>query len=96
MPAGRAPCSTRPRRGVPVAAIAAELDLSARTLRRRCLARFGFGPQHLGRVLRLQRAVSRRREGRPWGDVAAAVGYVDQQHLAREVRALTGRTPTQL
>ena len=83
-------------RGVPVAAIAADLDLSARTLRRRCLGRFGFGPQHLGRVLRLQRAVTRRREGRPWGDVAAAVGYADQQHLAREVRALTGRTPTQL
>ncbi|MFC5065565.1 helix-turn-helix domain-containing protein [Actinomycetospora atypica] len=83
-------------RGVPVAAIADRLDLSARTLRRRCLTRFGYGPQHLGRVLRLQRAVTRRRDGRAWGDVAADSGYVDQQHLAREVRALTGRTPSAL
>jgi AraC-like DNA-binding protein len=83
-------------RGDSVGAIADRLGLSARTLRRRCLARFGYGPQHLGRVLRLQRAVTRRRDGLAWGDVAAVSGYVDQQHLAREVRALTGRTPTQL
>ncbi|MDL5157497.1 helix-turn-helix domain-containing protein [Actinomycetospora termitidis] len=83
-------------RGVPVAAIADEVGLSARTLQRRCRARFGYGPQHLHRVLRLQRALTRRREGISWADTAAAVGYVDQQHLSREARALTGRAPTAL
>lgn len=83
-------------RGVAVGDIAAALDLSARTLHRRCRSRFGYGPQHLARVLRLQRALAGRRGGGRWAAVAAAVGYVDQQHLAREARALTGRAPSAL
>lgn len=83
-------------RGVPVAAIADRLGWSARTLHRRCRTRFGYGPQHLHRVLRLRRALTRRRDGSGWAAVAAEVGYVDQQHLARETRALTGRSPSAL
>lgn len=82
--------------GTPVATIAARAGLSARTLQRRCHARFGYGPQHLARVLRLQRALALARRGRAWADVAADAGYVDQPHLARESKALTGRAPTQL
>ena len=82
--------------GVPVATIANRAGLSARTLHRRCHARFGYGPQHLARVLRLQRALEVRRRGAPWATVAADAGYVDQPHLARECRALTGRAPTRL
>jgi AraC-like DNA-binding protein len=79
--------------GLPVATVADRLGFSARTLRRRCLARFGYGPQHLARVLRLQRALALHRGGSTW---AADAGYVDQPHLARECRALTGRAPTLL
>ncbi|MCD2194201.1 helix-turn-helix domain-containing protein [Actinomycetospora endophytica] len=82
--------------GTPVATIAARAGLSARTLQRRCNVRFGYGPQHLARVLRLQRALALRRRGEPWASVAADAGYVDQPHLARECRALTGRAPTLL
>jgi AraC-like DNA-binding protein len=82
--------------GTPVAAIAARTGLSARTLQRRCRARFGYGPQHLARVLRLQRALALHRRGLAWADVAADAGYADQPHLARECRALTGRPPTRL
>jgi AraC-like DNA-binding protein len=82
--------------GTPVTAIAGRAGLSARTLQRRCHARFGYGPQHLARVLRLQRALALRRTGRAWAVVAADAGYVDQPHLARECRALTGRAPTRL
>jgi len=39
----------------------------------------------------LQRALALRRRGEAWADVAAGAGYVDQPHLARECRALTGR-----
>jgi AraC-like DNA-binding protein len=82
--------------GTPVGTIAERAGLSSRTLQRRCHARFGYGPQHLARVLRLQRALAQRGRGRAWADAAAEAGYVDQPHLARECRALTGRAPTRL
>jgi transcriptional regulator GlxA family with amidase domain len=41
-------------------------------------------------VLRLQRAVALASAGMPFGAVAAAAGYADQAHLAREVRTLAG------
>ncbi|MEG1326780.1 MAG: AraC family transcriptional regulator, partial [Janthinobacterium sp.] len=31
-----------------------------------------------------------------WSDIAAEGGYADQAHLCREVRAITGLTPTEL
>lgn len=82
--------------GIPVGTIAARSGLSARTLQRRCHTRFGYGPQHLARVLRLQRALALHRRGLGWALAAADAGYVDQPHLARECRALTGRAPTRL
>ncbi|MFF8814540.1 helix-turn-helix transcriptional regulator [Streptomyces pactum] len=78
------------RGGAPVAAVADRVGLSARQLHRRALAAFGYGPKTLARVLRMNRALDAAREGRPFAEVAAATGYADQAHLAREVRALTG------
>ncbi|MFC1403118.1 MULTISPECIES: helix-turn-helix domain-containing protein [Streptacidiphilus] len=78
------------RRGVRVALLADELGLSERQLRRRCLEVFGYGPKVLDRVLRLDRALAAARGGAPFALVAADVGYADQPHLAREVRALAG------
>ena len=57
---------------------------------------FGYGPQHLARVLRLVRALRQADAGRPWSEVAQRAGYADQAHLARDVRALAGVTPTGL
>ena len=84
------------RRGVGVAGISAELSLSERQLRRRCLELFGYGPKTLDRVLRLERALAAARAGEPFARVAAGVGYADQAHLAREVRALAGVPLTEL
>ncbi|MDD7969097.1 helix-turn-helix domain-containing protein [Actinomycetospora lemnae] len=83
-------------RGQDVAGLADDLGTTSRTLHRRCLPLFGYGPQHLGRILRLQRALARARAGTPWAEVAAVEGFADQPHLAREVRALAGTTPTGL
>jgi AraC-like DNA-binding protein len=83
-------------RGADVAGLADALGTTTRTLHRRCLPVFGYGPQHLGRILRLQRALVRARAGTPWAEVAATEGFADQPHLAREVRALAGTTPTGL
>ncbi len=77
--------------GATVAAVAGEIGLSDRQLRRRCVSAFGYGPKTLARILRLQRALALAREGEfAAAAVAAITGYADQAHLAREVRALAG------
>ncbi|EST34652.1 helix-turn-helix transcriptional regulator [Streptomyces roseochromogenus] len=76
--------------GRPVAATAAELGVGTRTLHRRCLSAFGYGPKALARILRLQRALALARAGTPYAETALRAGYADQPHLAREVRELTG------
>jgi len=83
---------------VPVHVLAAEVGLSERQLRRRCETAFGYPPSVLGRLLRLQRflrSASAATPGSPGLAVlAAASGYADQAHLARETRTLTGRAPS--
>jgi AraC-like DNA-binding protein len=78
------------RAGWSVDAMSARLGLSARQLQRRVRAGFGYGPKHLVRVLRLQRALGLARAGTPFAEVSAVAGYADQAHLSREVRALAG------
>lgn len=78
------------RRGTPVAKLAGEFGFTERTLHRRCLAAFGYGPKTVQRVLRFQRALRLVRAGRSYADAAFEAGYADQPHLAREVRALAG------
>ncbi|MFL6075003.1 MAG: DUF6597 domain-containing transcriptional factor [Mycobacteriales bacterium] len=80
--------------GVPDAAAA--VGLGERQLHRRCLAWFGYGPKVLQRVLRFQRAVRLAGSGLGYADVAATIGYADQAHLARDVRALSGVTLAEL
>lgn len=79
--------------GQPVTAMAQPAGLSQRQLLRRCVPAFGYRPKTLARILRVQRALALVRSAqRPrFADVAAAVGYADQAHLAREIRALTGQ-----
>lgn len=76
--------------GGSVADAAEAVGLGERQLHRRSLAAFGYGPKTLARVLRLQRALELARRGTPFAEVAAAAGYADQAHLAREVKALAG------
>ena len=75
-----------------------EFGLCERTLRRRFYEAFGFGPKMLDRILRFQRflALARQTRNGPVADLASAVGYADQAHLAREARVLAGMTPTEM
>jgi AraC-like DNA-binding protein len=87
--------------GLRIERLVAELGLSERQLRRRFLAAVGYGPKTLQRVLRLRRFLTdsgRAREDAPVSLARNALdaGYADQAHLARECRALTGLTPSQL
>jgi AraC-like DNA-binding protein len=90
--------AARVARGERVAAVARDVALSERQLRRRFHDAVGYGPKTLGRVMRLQRFL---RLGRAQPDVglaalAAEAGYADQAHLSDDARALTGRTPSAL
>lgn len=76
--------------GDTVAATADAVDMGERRLHRRCLDAFGYGPKTLARILRLQRALYLARTGTAFATVAAEVGYADQAHLSRDVRALAG------
>ncbi|MGW2226837.1 DUF6597 domain-containing transcriptional factor [Streptomyces formicae] len=82
--------------GRSVAATAAAAGVNARLLHRRSLPAFGYGPKTLGRVLRLQRALALARAGTPYAATAAAAGFADQAHLARDVKELTGLPLTAL
>jgi AraC-like DNA-binding protein len=78
--------------GTPVARVARDTGWSDRTLQRQCHSVYGYGPAVLRRILRFRRAVAQLRTGRSPADVAADVGYADQPHLHREVRAFAGTT----
>lgn len=78
-------------RGVSVAGVAAATGLSARALHRLGSRHFGYGPKTLAGILRLQRAQTLAARGVPSAVVAADCGYVDQAHLIRESRRITGR-----
>ena len=81
-------------------AIAADVGLSERQLRRRCQDAIGYGPKTLQRVLRFRRFVSRidAGGGQPAATLdlaalAAEAGYADQAHLTRECGQFAGLTP---
>ena len=81
-----------------VADLARLLEVGERRLRRRFAATVGYGPKTLQRVLRLQGllALAGRSRGASLAALAAEAGYADQAHMSRELRLLTGRSPSTL
>lgn len=81
-----------------VSAVAAELGVSERNLRRIFGAAVGMGPKAFAKLERFHRALRASRVGpRPsWADIAADSGYYDQAHLIAEFREITGVTPRAL
>jgi AraC-like DNA-binding protein len=81
--------------GAGMANILQRLDVSPRTLRRRCVDTFGYGPKTLDRILRFQRflRLAKESDGRGLAALAFKAGYADQAHLTREVRRLSGFLP---
>jgi AraC-like DNA-binding protein len=81
---------------VAIAALAGELGVSERALRRRVRGAVGYGPKRLGRVLRLARALTAARAGEDLGRVAFDAGYADQAHFSGDCRELAGVPPSLL
>jgi AraC-like DNA-binding protein len=82
----------------PVGGLAEELGWSHRRLIARFRDAVGMPPKRVGRIVRLERLLARvdAPEAPDWARAAAELGFADQAHLAREVRELTGLTPTAL
>jgi AraC-like DNA-binding protein len=79
---------------VRIEAVAAASGWSRKRLAGRFQAEIGLGPKTVGRMLRFHRACGLARAGEAWASVAAACGYADQAHLARDFVALAGEGPT--
>src|SRR5580693_5935528 len=85
-----------------VSDLAAETGWSGRHLTSRFRAEIGLTPKAAARVIRFDRArhllirqAGEKSSGYRLADLAAACGYFDQAHLAREFRALAGCPPSQ-
>ncbi|WP_437754343.1 helix-turn-helix domain-containing protein [Sorangium sp. So ce1389] len=81
-----------------VNAIADDLGVSERHLRRVFRDAVGVGPKAFAKLARFDRALRAAREddGAGWATIAAAAGYYDQAHLIAEFRAIAGATPRAL
>ncbi|MEV6951221.1 helix-turn-helix domain-containing protein [Streptomyces sp. NPDC051183] len=72
----------------------AETGWSARNLRARFREQVGLSPKGMARVFRLQHALRLLSAGMAGAQVAAVCGFHDQAHLSREVKAMTGLSPS--
>lgn len=84
--------------GEPVSAAAAFIEVSVTHLERLFAEHFGVPPSVAARLHRLDRLVAtlRRDPARRWADLVHELGFADQPHLVREVKRLTGFTPSAL
>lgn len=72
------------------------MAMSERTLQRHFLKTTGLTYKAFTQIERAQRAMALLQQGRPAADVAFALGYSDQPHLIRSLKAIMGQTPGQI
>lgn len=77
-----------------VDSLADEVGWSRKRLSARFRSQLGIAPKRAARLVRFDHAAHLLAAGLGAVDVAAASGYVDQSHLAHEVKEFTGFTPT--
>ena len=81
-----------------VTAVAADLGVSERHLRRVFREAVGVSPKAFAKLARFRRAIRAARAQPPanWASIAALSGYYDQAHLIADFRAIAGVTPRAL
>ena len=81
-----------------ISSLAWDLGVGERGLLRRMERRVGYGPKTLERILRLQRFLwlAEQRPSPSLADLALEAGYADQAHMSREVKRLSGCSPSRL
>ena len=77
----------------PIDSLAACTGASLRHMERRFREDVGLTPKTFSRIVRLQAALRRVRQGRPLTDVALACGFYDQAHMTRDFRELASMSP---
>lgn len=77
-----------------VDAVAQQLGVTARHLRRAFVDSVGIGPKDFARGVRLQRAIRASARTTDWSLIARDAGYYDQAHLIGDFRDLVGLTPS--
>lgn len=84
--------------GTSVTAVAGDLGVSERHLRRAFRASVGVSPKLFAKIARFRRALRAAREDRGlnWAGIAVDAGYYDQAHLISEFRSIAGATPRAL
>jgi AraC-like DNA-binding protein len=84
-------------RGGDIRTVARAVGLSERSLHRDLVRWSGLAPKSLARILRMQRCLAALRTGRmPLALLALRLGYADQAHMTRELKALAGVTPREV
>lgn len=72
------------------------MAMSERTMQRHFLKTTGLTYKTFTQIERAQQAMALLVQGRPAADVAFALGYADQPHMIRSIKAIMGQTPKQL
>ncbi|PXA90871.1 hypothetical protein DMC47_27015 [Nostoc sp. 3335mG] len=70
--------------------------ISERTLQRHFLKTTGVTYKTFTQIERAQKALALLQTGQPAADVAFALGYADQPHMIRSLKAIMGRTPGEI
>jgi hypothetical protein len=72
------------------------MAMTERTMQRHFLRTTGLTYKSFTQIERAQKAMALLQMGRPAADVAFALGYADQPHLIRSLKAIMGETPRAL
>lgn len=72
------------------------MAMSERTMQRHFLKTTGLTYKAFTQIERAQKALALLQQGRPAADVAFALGYADQPHMIRSLKAIMGQTPRQV
>ena len=70
------------------------MAMSERTLQRHFLRTTGLTYKGFTQIERARKAMSLLQAGQPAADVAFALGYADQPHMIRSLKAIMGQTPS--
>lgn len=77
----------------PVSRLAQQLGCSRRHLLRRFKQTAGISPKTFARIVRFQKALCCKRAGVGWSEIADRLGYFDQSHFIKEMKAFAGFSP---